>query len=74
MGRSDTDNAEAHNAELVIDPQVERLLKLNAFEKGFARGSDALKRGTRHTVDAATHEHWRKGFDAGRRALEELDK
>lgn len=41
-------------------------LALRAFMQGFAKGADDLKRSSGHVVDAATHEHWKRGFDLGR--------
>lgn len=45
-------------------------LAARAFAQGFANGADPTKRATRHTVDYATHLHWRAGFEAGRAAID----
>lgn len=45
------------------------LLAVRAFGQGFLAGADPRRAFRRHIVDGATHEHWRKGFDAGRDAI-----
>jgi len=49
---------------------VEKALALRAFEQGFAEGADPLRKRKSHTVDPTTHEHWRRGFAAGRESVE----
>lgn len=44
-------------------------LALRAFGLGFAAGADPRTALRRHAVEAATHEHWRRGFEAGRDAV-----
>jgi len=44
-----------------------------AYADGFAAGAD-LRARRRHAGDAATHAHWRRGFDAGRRAVESAER
>jgi hypothetical protein len=45
-------------------------LKVRAFSQGFAIGANLLKQANRHTVDPDTHEHWRRGFDLGRKSAD----
>jgi hypothetical protein len=44
-------------------------LAVRAFAQGFHAGADPRRALGRHPVDASTHEHWRHGFEAGRRAI-----
>lgn len=52
---------------------VSQLLAARAFAQGFVVGAEARATG-RTVVDAATHEHWRAGFSAGRRAAEYAER
>jgi len=45
------------------------LLAVRAFGQGFLAGADPRRALRRHCVEASTHEHWRRGFDAGRDAI-----
>lgn len=45
---------------------VEREPALRAFTQGFVVGSDPCRARKGHNVEPATHEHWRRGFEAGR--------
>lgn len=47
-------------------------LCVRAYGQGFVAGVRAVQDGTtvRHTVDVATHEHWRQGYEDGRKALD----
>lgn len=45
-------------------------LAARAFSEGFKKGADPLRARGGHTIDPKTHEHWRAGFEAGRRAAE----
>jgi hypothetical protein len=51
----------------VID--ILSLLAVRAFGQGFLAGADPRRAHRRHCVEATTHEHWRRGFDAGRDAI-----
>ena len=51
----------------VID--ILSLLAVRAFGQGFLAGADPRRALRRHCVEPATHEHWRRGFDAGRAAI-----
>ena len=44
-------------------------LAVRAFAHGFHAGADPRRAFGRHPVDASTHEHWRRGFEAGRQAI-----
>lgn len=44
-------------------------LAVRAFSQGFHAGADPRRALGRHPVDASTHEHWRRGFEAGRQAI-----
>jgi len=44
-------------------------LAVRAFAQGFHAGADPRRALGRHPVDATTHEHWRRGFEAGRQAI-----
>lgn len=48
--------------------ELQTELAARAYIQGFAIGANPLKRAGRHTVDADTHAHWRKGFEDGRAA------
>jgi hypothetical protein len=52
------------------DQRVTAALAEHAFEQGFHAGADPSGARRRHTVDPATHAHWRAGFEAGRQAAE----
>lgn len=47
-------------------------LCVRAYGQGFVAGVRAVQDGTnaRHTVDVATHEHWKQGYEDGRKALD----
>lgn len=49
---------------------VEQHLALRAFEQGYHCGADPQRERRRHTVDPATHRHWRAGYELGRAAAE----
>jgi hypothetical protein len=49
------------------------LLAIRAFGQGFLAGADPRRALRRHSVEASTHEHWRRGFDAGRDAISEAE-
>lgn len=49
------------------------LLAVRAFGQGFLAGADPRRALRRHSVEASTHEHWRRGFDAGRDAISEAE-
>ena len=49
-------------------------LAVRAFGQGFLAGADPRRARRRHTVDASTHEHWRRGFDAGRNAISDAEE
>jgi hypothetical protein len=44
-------------------------LAVRAFGQGFAAGAHPLRSMRGHTVEPATHEHWRRGFEEGRTAI-----
>lgn len=44
-------------------------LAVRAFGQGFHAGADPRRALGRHPIDAGTHEHWRRGFEAGRHAI-----
>jgi hypothetical protein len=48
---------------------LDRELAKRAFEAGFLAAVDPRKRRGRHAVDARTHQHWRRGHQAGVAAL-----
>lgn len=50
---------------------IDEELAVRAFQQGFFAGANPIYARRRHTVDYATHEHWRRGLEAGRRALDE---
>jgi len=47
---------------------VDQALALEAFRGGFAFGADPARYRKRHTVDPATDQHWRRGFESGQAA------
>jgi hypothetical protein len=47
---------------------LDRALALSAFEAGFAAGADPRRARRRTVVEPLTHQHWRRGFEAGRDA------
>lgn len=59
--------AKATKITPVID--ILSLLAVRAFGQGFLAGADPRRAHRRHCVEATTHEHWRRGFDAGRDAI-----
>jgi hypothetical protein len=48
-------------------------LAVRAFAQGFHAGADPRRALGRHPVDASTHEHWRRGFEAGRQAISKAE-
>lgn len=48
---------------------VSAALAVRAFGQGFLAGADPRRAMRRHAVDALSHVHWRRGFDAGRDAV-----
>jgi len=50
-----------------------RALAVRAFMLGFVAGADPRRASRRHCVESA-HEHWRRGFDAGRGAVLEAER
>lgn len=63
----------------LVDIDIE--IRVRAFGKGFVCGVDNAQHGGakgRTVVETATHEHWRIGFEAGKRshaaALDEYRK
>lgn len=44
---------------------IEQALALRAFEQGFHDGANPLRGRSRHAVDPATHEHYRRGHQVG---------
>lgn len=59
--------AKAPKIEPAID--IPSLLAVRAFGQGFLAGADPRRAHRRHCVEATMHEHWRRGFDAGRDAI-----
>lgn len=53
---------------------VTRSLAVRAFGKGFAAGADPLRGVRGHLVEPGSHEHWRRGFEAGREAAESAER
>jgi hypothetical protein len=49
-------------------PPVDRDLALHAFRKGFHHGADPTGARKRSVLDQHTHQHWKAGLDAGRKA------
>lgn len=49
---------------------TEQHLAVRAFQDGFKHGADPLAGRRRHRVEPATHEHWRRGNEYGRSAIE----
>jgi hypothetical protein len=50
---------------------TDRLLALRAFIDGFAVGADPDHARQRTAVNPLNHDHWRRGFEAGRAAAAE---
>ena len=46
-----------------------RSLAMRAFTQGFMAGADPKRAVRRHILEPANHEHWRRGFEAGRDAV-----
>jgi hypothetical protein len=49
--------------------QIEIELAKRAFQAGFSAAVEIDGRRRRHKVDPITHQHWRRGFEAGAAAL-----
>ncbi|TAL41923.1 MAG: hypothetical protein EPN91_09595 [Salinibacterium sp.] len=54
-----------------VTVNLERELAVRAYTQGFAIGANQLKQANRHTVSPDTHQHWRQGFEDGRRAVDQ---
>ena len=51
--------------------KVKIALAKRAFAEGFARGADPDRMNKRHTVNPATHHHYKAGHDAATKAAAE---
>jgi hypothetical protein len=51
---------------VMTESHLRARLAARAFADGFARGADPRRARRRHVVDLDTHEHWLRGYDAGR--------
>jgi hypothetical protein len=61
------------DGEVAATIDILSLLAVRAFGQGFLAGADPRRALRRHSVEASTHEHWRRGFDAGRDAISEAE-
>jgi hypothetical protein len=50
--------------------QMKLEIALMAFRDGFAVGANTRSAHKRHVVEAETHKHWKRGYEAGRAAVE----
>ena len=64
-----TINGKPHADVRPITVDIASALAVRAFGQGFLAGADPRRARRRTVVDAATHEHWRQGFEAGREAI-----
>jgi hypothetical protein len=53
---------------------VDIALAVRAVAQGFQAGADPMRRRRRVVIDPATHQHWRRGFEAGRTAAAAAEK
>lgn len=53
----------------MTDFEMMLALAVRAFGQGFVAGADPRRAVRAYNVEASTHEHWRRGFDAGREAI-----
>lgn len=54
------------------DQVIRREIALRAYRHGYVAGvaAAAIGKQARHTVDGETHQHWRRGYEDGRRAVD----
>ncbi len=55
---------------VIDEATIAREQALRAYRAGFAIGADSNASARRHVVEPSTHEHWRRGYEAGRAAAE----
>jgi len=62
----------------VIDAHLRRVIDAHvaarAYAEGFARGADARARRQAAVVEPATHAHWWRGYEEGRRAIDAAER
>lgn len=58
----------------MTDLEITLALAVRAFGQGFVAGADPRRTVRAHNVEVATHEHWRRGFDAGREAISHAEE
>jgi len=60
-------------SDLQRDTFIERELAVQAFRRGFEAGCDPARARRRHVVELRTHDHWLRGHEAGRAAIDRAE-